>query len=522
MTDRSRVRLAELVAALSLGVDLGFAQPMEHVLRQCLIALRLAERLSMTDEERATVYYASLLINIGCHADAHEQAKWYGDDIALKSAKFGADMRSLRSAVTTLGRLGAGNQPLHRLRVALDFAVWGHREVEGMVATHNTIARSFAQQLGLPQPVGEAVATGYERWDGKGWPGELSGDAIPLASRVVQLAEHVEVAHRVGGIGGACALARARAGGQFDPALVDLLVSDAPAVFAGLDEVDRWRAVIDAEPSLAVVLSGDRLDAALAALGTAVDVKSPYWLGHSQALADLAGAAGERAGLAADDVVTLRRTALVCGLGRLGVSNSILDKRGSLSDGEWERIRMHPYLTERMLRQSESLAPLAALAVQLRERLDGSGYPRGLTGSTISRAGQVLAAADAYQSMREPRPHRAQLSADDAAAELRSDVKSRLRDGEAVDAVLAAAGHRVRRRREGPAGLTPREVEVLRLLAQGLSNKEIAQRLSISPKTAGTHIEHIYSKIDASSRAVASLFAVQHGLLPEEEIVRAA
>ena len=521
--DRSHVRLAELVAALSLGVDLGFAQPMEHVLRQCLIALRLAERVGMTDEERATVYYASLMINIGCHADAHEQAKWYGDDIALKSTKFGPhDMRSVRSAVATLGRLGAGSQPLHRMRVVLDFALWGHREVEGMIATHNTIARSFAQQLELPGTVGDAVATGYERWDGKGWPGERAGDAIPLASRVVQLAEHVEVAHRVGGIMAASALARERAGGQFDPALVDLLVADAPVIFDGLDRIDSWRTVIDAEPSLAIVMSGDRLDAALAAVGTAVDVKSPYWLGHSQAVADLAAAAGERAGLAADEAVLLRRAGLVCGLGRLGVSNSILDKRGPLSDGERERMRMQPYLAERMLHQSVSLAPLGALAVQLRERLDGSGYPRGLSGGAISRPARILAAADAYQSMREPRPHRAQLSADDAAAQLHSDVKAGLRDGEAVDAVLAASGHRVRRRREGPAGLTPREVEVLRLLAQGLSNKEIARHLSISPKTAGTHIEHIYAKIDASSRAVASLFAVQHGLLPDEEVSSAA
>jgi HD-GYP domain-containing protein (c-di-GMP phosphodiesterase class II) len=463
------------------------------------------------------------MINIGCHADAHEQAKWYGDDIALKATKFGPhDMRSVRGAVSTLGRLGAGNQPLHRLRVALDFALWGHREVEGMIATHNTIARSFAEQLGLPPPVGEAVATGYERWDGKGWPGELAGEAIPLASRVVQLAEHVEVAHRVGGIEAACALARERSGGQFDPALVDLLVAEATAIFDGLDAADSWRAVIDAEPSLAVVLSGDRLDAALAALGTAVDVKSPYWLGHSQAVADLAAAAGERAGLTADEVVTLRRAALVYGLGRLGISNSILDKRGPLSAGEWERVRMHPYLTERMLHQSATLAPLAAIAAQSRERVDGSGYPRGLSGSAISRRAGILGAADAYQAMREPRPHRPPLTADEAAAQLRTDVKSGFRHGDAVDAVLAAAGHRVRRRRDGPAGLTPREVEVLRLLAQGLSNKEIAQRLSISPKTAGTHIEHIYAKIDASSRAVASLFAVQHGLLPDEEVGRAA
>ena len=180
---------------------------------------------------------------------------------------------------------------------------------------------------------------------------------------------------------------------------------------------------------------------------------------------------------------------------------------------------MHPYLTERMLHQSEALAPLGAIAVQHRERLDGSGYPRGLSGAAISRPARILGAADAYQAMREPRPHRAERSADEAAAELRADVKAGRLDAEAVEAVLGAAGHRVSRRREGPAGLTAREVEVLRLLARGLSNKEIAERLVISPKTVGNHIEHIYAKIDASTRAAASLFAMQHGLLPEEEFV---
>ena len=201
--------------------------------------------------------------------------------------------------------------------------------------------------------------------------------------------------------------------------------------------------------------------------------------------------------------------------GRLGVSNSIWDKPGPLGAGEWERVRMHPYLTERMLQGS--LAPLGQIAVQQRERLDGSGYPRGLSGGAISRHARILGAADAYQAMREPRPHRPARDPDDAAAQLRAEVKAGRLDAEAVDAVLAAAGHRVPRRREGPAGLTPREVEVLRLLAQGLSNKEIALRLVISPKTAGNHVEHIYSKIDASTRAGAGLFAMQHGLLPAEQ-----
>jgi len=200
------------------------------------------------------------------------------------------------------------------------------------------------------------------------------------------------------------------------------------------------------------------------------------------------------------------------------VSNAIWDKRGQLGAGEWERLRLQPYLTERMLRQSPALAPLGRIAVQHRERLDGSGYPQGLSGSAITPLARILAAADAYQAMCEPRPHRAGLSAALAAAELRGDVNAGRYDGDAAEAVLGAAGHRVPRRREGPAGLTPREIEVLKLLARGLSNKEIAALLTISPKTVSNHAEHIYAKIDASSRAAAALFAMQHGLLPEHEL----
>jgi len=185
-------------------------------------------------------------------------------------------------------------------------------------------------------------------------------------------------------------------------------------------------------------------------------------------------------------------------------------------------VRLHPSLTERMLHQSAALAPLAAIAVAHRERLDGSGYPRGLSGSAISRPARILAAADAYQAMREPRPYRPPRSPEEAAAELRADVKAGRLDADAVEAVLGAAGHRVPGRRGGPAGLTAREVEVLRLLARGLSNKEIAARLVISPKTVGNHVEHIYAKIDASTRATASLFAMQHGLLPEDAVEVAA
>jgi HD-GYP domain-containing protein (c-di-GMP phosphodiesterase class II) len=519
--DPGQVRLAELVAALSLGIDLGFGQPMEHVLRQCLIALRLAERIGLDEEERAVVYYTALLVNVGCHADAYEQAKWFGDDIALKSTKYDNEMRSARAAMAAMRLIGSGNPPLHRFRVAVEFAISGHRELDGMIESHTALARLLAEQLNLSSGVRNALGAAYETWDGRGWPGELEGAEIPIAARLAGLAEFVEVAHRMGGVGAAEALARGRSGTQFDPELAEYVCAGGEMLLSDLDSVGTWDAVIAAEPALGVVLAGAEIDEALLAIANFVDLKSPYTLGHAAAVAELAAAAGIQAGLAEPDVSTLRRASLVHDLGRLGVSNAIWDKDGPLGAGEWERIRLHPYLTERMLHSSATLAPLGAIAVQHRERLDGSGYPRGLAGAAISRPARILGAADAYRAMREARPYRPARSADDAAAELRADVKAGRLDAEAVEAVLGAAGHRVARRREGPAGLTAREVEVLRLLARGLSNKQIAARLVIAPKTAGNHVEHIYGKIGASTRAGASLFAMHHGLLPEDDLVPA-
>jgi HD-GYP domain-containing protein (c-di-GMP phosphodiesterase class II) len=501
------------VAALSLGVDLGFGQPMEHVLRECMIALRLADRIGLGEAERSTVYYTALLVNVGCHADAHEQAKWFGDDIALKSGKYERDFRSVRAAAATMALVGSGNPPLHRFRVGIEFAISGRRDLDGMIERHSALARALAERLGLPEAVQEAVGASYEQWDGKGWPGGLAGERIPISSRLSQFAEFVEVAHRLGGVAAAVELAERRTGSQFDPAVTAVLCADPEEILGALDSAQTWSAVIDAEPALRVTLSDEGFDRALLAVADFVDLKSPYTLGHARAVAELAGATAEQLGLPEDEVRALRRAGLVHDLGRLGVSNAIWDKPGPLGTGEWERVRLHPYLTERMLHQSEALAPLAAVAVQHRERLDGSGYPKGLSGGAISRPARILGAVDAYRSMREPRPHRPPLSAEQAAAELQADARAGKLDAEAVAAVLAAAGHPVGRRREWPAGLTTREVDVLRLVARGLSSKQVAAELVITPKTARNHIEHIYTKIDASSRVAASLFATEHGLL---------
>lgn len=513
------VRRAELVALLSLGTDLGLGQPMEHMIRACLIALRLAERVGLDDVERGVVYYSGLLAWVGCHTDAYEQAKWLGDDLSVKSDThyeydFGKAGPAAAFLLKHIG--GAGSPLLQRARIGMRFMGDGRRALAALAENHYLATDELADGLGLGEHVRTSLKESYERWDGKGAYG-LRGEQIGIGSRLVNLADVVEVFRRTGGVEAAIAVARERSGTQFDPGIVELFCEQAALIFADLDAAASWELVIDSEPSLAAaVVAGDELDGALAAIGEFAELKSPWLMGHSRGVADLAGEAARGLGLPESDVTALRRAAFVHDIGRLGVSNAVWDKPGELTQSELERVRLHPYLTERMLSFSAALAPLGSIAGQHHERLDGSGYPRGLSGDAISHAGRVLAAADVYHAMTAARPHRPALTAAEAAVALRAQVASSRLDGAAVDAVLRAAGHRVRRRREWPAGLTPREVEIVRLLARGLTARAIADRLGISPKTAGSHIEHIYLKTGASNRAQLSLFAMKYGLMSEQ------
>jgi putative nucleotidyltransferase with HDIG domain len=327
---------------------------------------------------------------------------------------------------------------------------------------------------------------------------------------LVHLADVVEVFHHIGGARAAVDVALARSGGQLDPALVELFATEAETIFGELDQVTTWDAVMGKAPTVGRELSDDDLDRVLAAIADFVDLKSPYTLGHSRGVAELAAGAAAELGM---DTRTVRRAGLVHDLGRMGIPNTIWDKRGPLTAGEVERLRLHPYYTDRILVSVPALASLASVAAQHHERLDGSGYPRGSSAESLTPEGRLLAVADCYQAWSEPRPYREALDTGKIAARLREEVKAGRLDGAAVDAALRAAGHQVRRNREWPAGLTAREVEVLRLLARGLSQKEIAERLVISRKTASNHVEHIYAKIGVSNRAMASLFATRRGLL---------
>lgn len=511
------IRLTELLAVLSLGADLGMGHPMEHAMRQSLLAVRLGKLAGLDRSESGVVYYSSLIAWVGCHVDAYEQAKWFGDDRAFKSAARDVDLgKPLQTAAYVLRFLGAGRPPLERLRVGTAFMGGGYTVLSSMFQNHWAAAARLIERLQLGGEVRDSVAETFERWDGKGAPAGARGEELLMSSRLVNLAD-VAVAHYDrGGVQAAVDVARARSGSQFDPQLVDLLCSSATSLFADLEAVPAWDAALAVEQDLDRQLSEHELDDALEAIADFVDLKSPYTIGHSRGVANLAGDAALVFGLPTADVTLVRRAGLVHDLGRLGVSNGIWDKKSPLTPVELERVRLHPYLTERMLTFSSTLATLGALAAQHHERLDGSGYPRGASGSALTPAGRILAAADMYRTHTEPRPHRAARSVDDAAADLEAEVRAGRLDGDAVAAVLKATGHRVVRVRGWPAGLTTREVEVLRLLARGLSHKEIAHELVISPKTVSNHIERIYAKIDVTNRAMASVFAVQHGLTRDD------
>ncbi len=505
--------LAELIAALSLGTDLGLGQPMEAVLRECVLVQGLGERYGLGESERLVAHWVALLAWVGCHADAYEQARWFGDEIAAKADLYAVDLVGWSKARYVLGHVGAGEPAARRARTALEFLVSGRAAMESMHGTHCLLAGDLARRLGLAQEVRDALQQVFERWDGKGDPGLLAGPQISRPVRLVQLADVVEVFDRHGGVEAAVMVARERSGTQFDPEVVECFCDGAERLLAPLSETTSWDAVIAAQPELCRTLTEVELDAALEATADFADLKSPYTMGHSRAVADLAAEAGREYGLPDDELRALRRAGLVHDLGRLGVPNTIWDKRGSLTAVERERVRLHPYLTERILSSTPALAPLGDLAAQHHERLDGSGYPRGLKATMLSPSARILAVADVYQAMLEPRPHRDARAAADAARELRADADAGRLDGEAVDVVLHAAGHETAGRTQRLAGLTSREVDILRLLARGLLNKEIARRLGITPKTVGNHVEHIYAKIGVSSRAAAGLFATEHGLL---------
>jgi HD-GYP domain-containing protein (c-di-GMP phosphodiesterase class II) len=519
MAERSgtETRLVELLAVLSLATDLGVGRPLENELRVTVVAMRFGRTLDLDQEALRELLFVALLRWIGCTAHAHELARLFDDEIdAQRRAAWIDFTRPPEVIADALWHAGAGRAPLRRLQTVAQALAGGAKIAAESYRASCEVGAMFADRIGLATGVQEALAFVFERWDGKGWPKGIRGEEIPQSVRLTNVAQDAFNFQRLGGVGAATEVLRKRSGRAHDPALVSSFCAAAGDLMEGLDERGLWNEVLALEPDPVHLVTEERLDVVLRAMGDFADLKAPFMLGHSPGVAELAAAAAERLSLPSEDTQAVRRAGWVHDIGRVGVPNGIWEKPGPLSDLEWERVRMHPYLTERALARCAALVPYAAIAALHHERLDGSGYHRGCLAPQIGMSARVLAAADAYHAMTEERPYRPALDATAAKHRLREEVRAGRLDGWAADAVLGAAGHRVRRRRrDWPGGLSTRQVEVLRLVVRGRSNREIAARLHISERTVEHHLEHIYTKIGVSTRAAAALFAAQNELLED-------
>lgn len=510
------VRTAELVAALSLATDLGMGFPFEYGLQSTLVAMRLAEVLDVDRDTASDTFYGCLLMYSGCTIDGDIRSRIFGSSMTEHSTpvQFGSMRESVSGVIRALPPPGVGG-PRRVLEVA-------RRMPQAMrfrgphFAALCEVAEMIAERFALPESVNHLFFFLTERWDGKGVLGRAAGEEIPMALRIIHVARDATLQRLVGGDSHAVATVSERAGHAFDPHVARAFAAESEEIFLAADTPESvWEGTLAAEPKPWLQLDGEMVDRALGAMASFADMVSPWLTGHSGGVAELALAAASHFGLDENEADSLWRAAMLHDIGRVAVHPSIWLKAGILSADEREQVRLHGYHTERVLSRSRFLSPLSAVAGSHHERADGSGYHRGVPTASLPPSARLLAAADAFYAMTEPRAHRAALTVP-AAAKALSEEAGR-HDPHALAAVLEAAGQPPPEL-ELPAGLTEREAQVVGLLARGLQTKQMASALGISIKTADRHIQNAYRKIGVSSRAAATLFASEHGLVQWGEL----
>jgi HD-GYP domain-containing protein (c-di-GMP phosphodiesterase class II) len=501
-----RLRLAELLASLSLATDIGTGRPLGHGARTCIASMAIGHRMGLDTQRLRSLFQSALLKFLGCTADASETASAVGgNDLAFSAAMgpvfYGGGGEIARTMMSSVGQ-GEGLARRGRLLLA---AMTDTKSVREGIAAHCEVATMLASRLGMDEGAIQALRHIYERWDGKGFPAGKKGTEIPIEARIVAVAGDVDLLVTAGS--DPHEIISKRDGKGYDPSVV--------AAWQALETQsgdEDWEQVMRAEPQPFSYVSD--LDSALMTMADFTDLKSPWTRGHSRKVAILASGAAARAGCSASDVRDIGRAGMVHDLGRVGVENGIWDKPGSLSSFEWEKVMIHPYLTGRILNRCPALRHLEPLASSHHERIDGSGYHHQWAGDQLSPLARILAAADVFDAVRSDRPHRPGLGMDEALVALRVEAESGLLDAEAVAHVAAAAGGELEALTPtNPHGLTDREIEVLAHIATGLTNRVVGEKLFISTKTVGRHVENIYNKIGVSTRAGAAIYAMEQGLL---------
>jgi HD-GYP domain-containing protein (c-di-GMP phosphodiesterase class II) len=428
---RGEFSLSEVIGAMSYALDLTEGEPPGHAARSCLIGMRLAAELGLEAAARSDLFYALLLKDAGCSANSARMAALFGaDDHEAKRTSKRVDWaRPFPAFVWALRTVAPRGSPAARMRRLL--AIRDEGEVtRSLMQARCERGAEIARMLGLSEATAGAIYGLDEHWDGRGHPRGLRGEQIPLASRILCLAQSVEIFHRARGVSAAYSMAHARRDRWFDPALVD-------ALGAFRRDASFWAALATrdlagAEPAdRALTADEDRLDRIADAFAAVVDAKSPWTYRHSDRTSVIAISIAAALDADPSTLRELGRAARLHDIGKLGISNRILDKPAPLTPQEFARVKDHPQITQRILERVPGLREVALLASAHHERLDGSGYPDALTADALTMPMRVLAVADVYDALTSERPYRPPRTSDHALEIIRADAPHRL-DGDAV------------------------------------------------------------------------------------------
>lgn len=420
------IRLSEVISALSYALDLTEGQPPGHSVRTCLIGMRIGREIGLDAADRSSLFYALLLKDAGCSSNAAATCALFGaDDHVVKRSWKTTDWASRWQSFTHVVRnVRPGGSLRTKARQVAGFAGAGPVGTE-LVRTRCERGADIARMLEMTDDTVAAIRALDEHWDGRGVPLGLAGEQIPLLARIACLAQTVEIFHAAHGLQAALGVARERSGRWFDPALVRALGATRAdgAFWAGLAGGDASARAAALEPADRVLTADDdRLDRIAEAFARVIDAKSPYTFRHSEGVALYADAVGRVLGFGPEALRDLRRAALLHDVGKLGVSNRILDKPGKLTEEEFAAVRRHPEHTYQILARVARFRALAETAASHHERMDGRGYHRGIAAGTLPVAARILAVADVCDALTAERPYRAALPRERVLQIMRADA----------------------------------------------------------------------------------------------------
>ena len=447
-TDREaeNFRFSEVLSALSIVLDLVEGQPEGHAVRSCLIGMRVADRLGLDADTRSSLFYALLLKDAGCSSNASRMSALFeADDMEVKRKIKTVDWTSLPSAALYTARAASPDGSLlNKAGRMYEFAVRGRKASRELIQIRCERGAEITRLMGFPEETAQAIRSLDEHWDGRGHPDGLRGEEIPLLARICGLAQTVEVFFNAHGPVGAGEVATVRSGRWFDPALVEVLLAEARerGLWEDLHRDDAGLEVARLEPvDRTLEATPDRIDLVARAFGEIIDAKSPFTYHHSEGVARVAVAMAGRAGMGPEETRDLMRAALLHDIGKLGISNRILDKPGGLTDAEYAKIKQHPRLTYDILSRVGPFRPIARTAANHHEKLDGSGYHRGVGAEDLDLPSRILVVADIYDALSADRPYHEALPQEKVLGILREESGTKL-DPECVAILedLAAEG----------------------------------------------------------------------------------